>query len=141
MIKNLQPTTYKLQPSRGYITLMSVLIVSAIGTTIALSLILLGLGVSRNSFALEQSNQAKALANSCAEEALQQIRDLTPFAGTGSLSSARGACEYEVVNDGGQNRTITASSTVGTVIRKVKITIDTINPNINIVLWQEVGSF
>ena len=133
--------TKKLNNKRGYITLMSVLIVGAIGTAIAVSLILLGLGVSRNSFALEQSNQAKALANSCAEEALQQIRDSTPFTGTGSLSSSQGDCEYEVVNDGGQDRTITASSTVKTIVRKVKVTIDTINPDINIVLWQEVGSF
>ena len=60
---------------------MSVLIVGALGAAIALSLILLGLGASRNSFALEQSNYAQALANSCAEEALQHIRDATPFTG------------------------------------------------------------
>ncbi|MBL1434244.1 hypothetical protein COB87_001580 [Candidatus Wolfebacteria bacterium] len=120
---------------------MSVLVVGAIGTSIAISLILLGLGMSRNSLALEQSNQAKVLANSCVEEALQQIRDSTPFTGTGSLSSSQGVCGYEVVNDGGQDRTITASSTVTTIVRKVKVTIDTINPDINITSWQEVGSF
>jgi hypothetical protein len=133
--------TYNLQANGGYITLMSVLIVGAIGTAIAVSIILLGLGVSRNSFALEQSNQAKALANSCAEEALQQIRNSTPFTGTGSLSSVQGVCEYEVINDGGQDRTINASGTVKTIVRKVKVTIDTINPNINIASWQEVGGF
>ena len=151
MIKNLQPTTYNLpvrmdirpggQANGGYITLMSVLIVGAIGTAIALSLILLGRGVSRNSFALEQSNQAKALSNSCAEEALQQILNSTPFTGMGNLSLGQGVCEYEVINEGGQNRTINASSTVGTIVRKVKITVDKINPNINATSWQEVSSF
>lgn len=131
----------KLNTKQGYITLMSVLIVGAIGATIATSLILLGLGVSRNSFALEQSSIARALANSCSEEALQQIRDSTPFTGTGSLFLEQGICEYEVINNGGQDRTIIASSTVKTIVRKVKITIDTINPDINIVSWQEVSDF
>ena len=133
--------TKKLNAKRGYITLMSVLVVAAIGTAIAVSIISLGLGVSRSSFALEQSSHAKALANSCAEEALQQIRDSTSFTGTGSLSLAQGVCEYNVINDGGQNRTITASSTVGVIARKVKIIVDTINPTINISLWQEVSGF
>jgi hypothetical protein len=126
---------------QGYITLMSVLIVGAIGLSISTSLILLGLGVSRNSLVLEQSGYARLLTNSCAEEALQQIRDSTPFSGTGNLSSPQGLCEYEVINDGGQSRTITASSTVKSIVRKVKITIDTINPSINITSWQEVGNF
>ena len=45
----------------GFITLVSVLVVGAVGVAIALSLILIGLGSSRTSIAVEQSNQAKAL--------------------------------------------------------------------------------
>lgn len=124
----------------GYITLISVLIVGVIGVAIATSLILLGLGMSRTSFALEQSNQAKALANTCIEEALQQIRDSTPFTGTDNLTLGQGTCAYTVTNNGGQNRTITSSGTVGTIIRKVEVIIDTINPQINITSWQEVAN-
>ena len=123
----------------GYITLISVLIVGAVGIAITTSLILLGLGSSRTSFAVEQSNQAKALANACAEEALQQIRDSTPFTGSGNLTLGQGVCSYTVTSQGGQNRTITASGTVGTIMRKVKIIIDKINPTIQVVSWQEVA--
>ena len=131
----------KYEDTGGYITLISVLIVGAVGTAITVSLFLFGIGFSRTSFALEQSNQAQALANMCAEDALQEIRDSTPFTGSGNLTLGQGTCDYTVVNDGGQDRTITTFGTVGTITRKVSITIDAINPDINIATWQEVADF
>ncbi len=126
---------------KGYIMLLSTLFLVAIGGIVAGSLILLGLGFSKTSLALDQSNQAKALANACAEEALQQISDSTPFSGTATITLGNGSCTYTVTKLTGQNRTITSSGTVGTIIRKVSITIDKINPNINITSWQEMADF
>ena len=126
---------------KGYIALITVLVTGAVGVAIAVSLLLLGLASSRTSFALEQSNQAKALANACSEEALQQIRDSTSFTGTGTLSLGLGTCSYTVTSQVGQNRTATSTGTVGTILRKVKIIIDTINPSINVTSWQEVADF
>ena len=126
--------------NKGYITLISVLVVGAVGTTIALSLLLLGNGASRTSFALQQSAQAKGLANACAEEALEQIRESTLFAGSGNLTLGQGTCTYTVTNIGGVSRTVTASSTVGTIVRKVSISITAINPLILFSLWQEVSN-
>lgn len=127
--------------NNGYVALISVLIIGSVGTAIAVSLILLGLGSSKTSFSLEQSNQTKALVNACAEEALQKIKDSTPFSGTGNLSLGQGSCTYTVTKLSGQNREIISSGTVGTIVRKVKITIDKINPDINIISWQEVADF
>lgn len=126
--------------SNGFITLISILVVGAVGVAITVSVILLGLGSSRTSFAFEQSNQAKALANACAEEALQQIRDSTPFTGNGNLTLGQGTCGYTVTSQGGQNRTVISSGTVGTVIRKVKVIISKINPTITVTSWQEVAN-
>ncbi len=123
--------------NKGYITLVSVLIVGAVGTAIALSLLLLGNGASRTSFALQQSAQSKGLVNACAEEALEQIRDATAYASSGNLTLGQGTCAYTVTNTGGTTRTVTASSTVGTIIRKVSITVTAINPLILIGSWQE----
>ena len=125
--------------NKGYITLISVLVVGAVGTTIALSLLLLGNGASRTSFALQQSAQAKGLAKACAEEALEQIRESTLFAGSGNLTFGQDTCTYTVTNIGGVSRTVTASSTVGTIVRKVSISITAINPLILFSLWQEVS--
>ncbi len=126
---------------KGYVILITVLVIGAVGVAIAASVLWLGLGNSKSSFTLEQSNQAKALANACSEEALQQIRDSTPFTGTGSLTLGQGYCSYTVTSQGSQNRTATASGTIGTVVRKVKVTIDKINPSINVTSWQEVADF
>lgn len=127
--------------NNGYVALISVLIIGSVGTAIAVSLILLGLGSSRTSFSLEQSNQTKALVNACVEEALQKIKDSTPFSGTGNLSLGQGSCTYTVTKLSGQNREIISSGAVGTIVRKAKITIDKINPDINIISWQEVEDF
>ena len=124
---------------RGYITLLSVLIIGSVGVMITASLILLSIGSSRTSFALEQANQAKGLVNACAEEALQQIQDNTPFTGSDTLIIGQGECTYTVTSGGGGNRDITSIGTVGTIIRKVEISIDAIAPAVNIVYWQEVS--
>ncbi|MEW6617312.1 MAG: hypothetical protein AB1333_02740 [Patescibacteria group bacterium] len=121
----------------GYITLVSVLVAGAIGVAIAVSVILLGVGSSQTSFANEKSNQAKGLANACAEEALQQIHDSPSFASSGTLTLGQGTCGYSVTNGGGSNRTIISSSTVGTIVRKINIQINQISPTIQILSWQE----
>ena len=124
----------------GFVTLISVLVVSAVGIAIAISVILLGLGLSRTSFAYEQSNQAKALANACAEEGLEQIRDSVFFTGTGNLAFGQGTCMYTVTTQGGQNRTIASIGTVGTIVRKAQVIISAINPSIVLSSWQEVAN-
>lgn len=136
-----KPTVRYNKQSGGYITLISILAVGAVGVAIAVSLLLLGVGNSRTSFAHEQTNQAKALANTCAEKAMQQIRDSVSFTGSGNLSLGAGTCSYVVTSQGEQNRTITASGTVDTIVRKVKIVIDKITPTIEVVSWQEVADF
>ncbi len=124
----------------GYITLLAVLVVGTITLTISVSTLLLGLGSSKTSFALEQSNLAKALANTCAEEALEEIRESTTFAGTGNIVFGSDTCTYSVINNGGDNRSITVSGTVGDITRKAQIALNAINPSIQITSWQEVGN-
>ena len=121
----------------GYITLISVLIALALGSAIAFSVVLLGVGSSRNSISMDQSYKAKALADTCAEEGLQQIRSATAFTGTGNLSLGQGTCTYTVTNTGGTNRTVVASGTVGQVVRRVQVSITAISPKIVISSWQE----
>ncbi|HEU0085637.1 MAG TPA: hypothetical protein VFQ59_01610 [Candidatus Paceibacterota bacterium] len=125
----------------GFVTLVSVLAIGAIGVAIAVSVILLGVSSSRTSLAFQQSNQAMALANTCAEEALQEIRDSILFTGNGNLSIGEGTCSYTVTSQGGESRTITSRGDVGTIVRKVEIVINSITPTIGIASWQEVADF
>lgn len=124
---------------KGYVTLLSVLVVGAVGLAISVSLILLGNGASRTSFANEQSNQAKALANACMETGLQQVRDADGYAGSGNLTVGQGTCSYTVTNTGGTTRTISASGTVGTIVRKVTVLVTSLHPLVTLTSWQEVA--
>jgi len=123
---------------KGYITLISVLVVSAVSISVTISLLLLGLGSSRTSFVYQQSYQAKGFADACAEEALEEIRSNTGFVGGGNINFGNGTCTYNVTSQGAENRTVVATGTVDSVIRKVSVIINDINPLITVVSWQEV---
>ncbi|MEK7184214.1 MAG: hypothetical protein AAB701_01705 [Patescibacteria group bacterium] len=125
----------------GYITLLTVLIVSAVGVAIGSSLLLLGLGSSRSSLSLQQSKQAAALADACVEEALQQLRFSTSYSGTATLSFGTSSCTYLVTVLSGENRNIESTGTVGAVVRRVEVDVSQLTPKIVISSWQEVASF
>lgn len=131
---------FRYTPS-AYITLMSVLVVGAVGGAIAVSLMLLGFGSSRTSFAAEQSIQAQALANACLEEALQRVRESTSFTGNGDLTLGSGSCAFSVTSQGPENRTLEISGTIGTIIQRTVVTIEEIDPRIIVTSWQEVSDF
>lgn len=125
--------------THGFITLISVLIVGVVGASIAVSVVLLGLASLRMGFSVEQTYQAKALANACVEEGLRQIRDSTSFTGSGGLTLGQGTCSYTVTSQGAQNRTIDASGTVDTTVRKVRVIINDILPVLTPTSWQEIA--
>lgn len=117
----------------GYITLLSVLIISAIGLAISVSLLLLGSGSLQISMNLQQSNLAKAYANECSEEALLKISENSIYAGSGNSDFGNGkSCNYTVIH-GFQNETIDATGIVLNTIRKTHITLNTSG-----FLWQEI---
>ena len=115
------------------------LIIGAVGLSVVVSLILLGVGSSRTSFALEQGNEAKALANACAEEALQQIWNSDTFVGTGNLALGQGSCSFAVTSDV-VPKTIIATGIAGSATRRVSITIDSLRPYLHTAIWQEVAN-
>ena len=122
----------------GYITLISVLVVSAAGMVIAISVILLGNAFAQSSLTIIQSAQAKALANVCAEYGLERMV-ASNFTGTGNLTEDGGTCTYEVASQGGETRTVMAVSNVDGKVRKVRIVISDILPDVIISSWQEVA--
>jgi len=127
----------KLIINKGYVTLISILVLSAVGLSVVVSLVLLSVGSSRSSFILEQSNQAMFLANACAEEALMQIWNGDNFVGSGNLTLGQGTCTY-LISNASTPKTIAVSGTVGTVTRRISITIDSVNPYIHPSSWQEI---
>lgn len=132
---------YKWYNKDGYAALMGVLVVGAVSASAVLSMLLLGIQSSQTSFTVQQSAQSRELADACVEEALQEIRDDGGYTGSESLSLSMGECQYAVTSSGGQSRTITSEGATGSIVRKVQLEIDGINPEINITSWQEVADF
>lgn len=124
---------------RGFVTLISVLILGAVGAAIVVSLLQLGLASSRTSFAAEQSLQARGLADACGEEALDTIRGNASFTGTTNVTLSSGTCSYTVTNTGGTTRNVATVGTVGTVVRRVAIIVTTVSP-VTLTSWQEVAN-
>jgi hypothetical protein len=123
--------------ANGYILLISVVIVGAIATSIAVALLFLGSADSKNAISHLNSDKAKASANACAEEALEQLRSNTGFVGANVVALNGGNCSYTVVNTGVNSRSVTVSSTVDGIVRRVGISVTALNPKITAV-WQEV---
>lgn len=125
----------------GIVTLLGVLMIGAIGTVIGLSLLLQGMTSSQTGYTIEQMHQANALVNACAEEALEHVREEIPFSGTENIDLDTGSCSYTVMHGGGDQRTIMAISTVENISNKIVITLDKIDPQINLTSWEEVSDF
>lgn len=124
----------------GYVALLSVLIVGAASLTVALSLLMSGADSQRATLAFQQMAQARQLANACGEEALQQIQANTSYTATNvNLVLGTNSCTYTVTNTGGSSRTIDASSTVGNIIRKIKVYVTINATSISVIEWQEVS--
>jgi hypothetical protein len=125
----------------GYVTLVSVLILSAVGLSLAVGLLMHGLGAARNALAIEHSTQARGLAQACAEAGLDAIK-LTPnFTGTVNLVFSQGTCTYTITSQAGQNRTVDAIGVVGDNTRRKKVLVTRTTPTIILSAWQEVADF
>ena len=131
--------TGQVRGSEGFITLISVVVAGAVGLGIALSILLTSSVFSKNMIVLQQSAQAAAMADACTEEALLQVRSNAAFTGSGALALDSGSCTY-LVAGAGSSRTVSATGTVSTVVRKTSVTIpNTSYFSATSTSWQEIG--
>ena len=124
----------------GIVTLISVIIIGAVSIVIAVSLLANGINSSKNSLTNIRSSQANSLADACAEEAMQKIRD-TSFTGSFNLSFSTGTCSSTVISTSSPNFTIDSLGSSTSALEKIQIVINQISPKINILSWQELKDF
>jgi len=135
------PIFVRRENNSGFAVLIGVLIVGAFGVAIALYLVLSGLYSYQNSYLFEQSARAKTLANACVETALNNIQLCSIVSGSGSVQIGGQICNYEIIVNSEQARTVQSVATVGSVVRKVKVEVSQIAPVIVVESWQEVADF
>lgn len=125
----------------GMVTMLAVMIVAMVTLLVTVTMLLLGVGTAKTSIVVEKSWQAKSLANACAEEALQALRDVNSYSGSGERSFIQGKCNFVVIN-AVTSAEVQAWGTIdNNIVRKVKVVVDTFNPVMNIASWQEVAEF
>ena len=124
----------------GYVALVSVILVCAIGVAIMVSVIASGVMAGKTDFALQQSGAARSMASSCAEEALQIILETSTTSANGNLTIASTTCAYQITSSSSQT-IINATGVVGTITSKIKVIITSTSPSITLSSWQEVGDF
>lgn len=125
---------------RGYIALISVIVIAAIGVAIMISVVASGMLASKTDFSIQQLGMARNAASSCAEEALQKILETGTTSSNGSLSLGSSTCDYLVFSPNGQT-TIHASGTTDRIVSKIKVVISSSSPAILLSSWEEVADF
>ncbi|MDD5639506.1 MAG: hypothetical protein PHR47_01720 [Candidatus Pacebacteria bacterium] len=122
--------------NKGFIALMMVLIISAIGLAIAISLLSQNNLFLKNTYSFEQMEKAKAIANACSEEALLRIKNNPFISGFYDLNSLEGHCSYNIFNNGGVI-TIESLAVVNDYTRKVNITVQSVDSKLEILSFEE----
>ena len=127
--------------TKGYVALITTLVVGSIALAVTLGMISLSITLTQTSGAWHQGYLGGSLVDGCVEHALQEIRNSTNFAETANFPLGEGVCNYSVTSQGGENRTIQAEVVVGNATRRSVIMIDAISPAINITTWELVSEF
>jgi len=124
--------------SRGFIALITVLIILAVALLVGLSVSFLSISEATMGLKKSQSSQAYFLANLCAEDALMKLKETNgSYTGETKPNIEGGSCEISVVG----NWTINVLANFQNQIKKIKIVVSQVNPEMIISSWQEVADF
>ena len=127
---------------QGYIALITILIISGVVLLIASSTGLFGISETDMGLIENQSTEAYYLANACAEYALERLKNNLNYSGNETLDINDGSCYVHPLEGvGNEDRVIKVIGTLANQTRKIKITIEEVNPSITISSWQEVAEF
>ena len=125
----------------GYVALLSIIVIGAIGVAVMMSVLLFGISSSKTDYALQQGGSAKIVASSCAEEALQRLLETGSTSMSGVLLLASGTCSYTVSSPSGQDIILQITGQFGETVSKIRVIVATTTPFIILSSWQDVGDF
>lgn len=137
-----QPHQHVIRNPRGYIAFLAVIILGTIGGLIAITLYLSGIQNSQSSLLNIQEKEARYLADSCSEIAIQQIINITENNSTSStFNIGRGSCSFTITDTVEGYKQINSTGIVDEVTRKNTVVINpsgsTPQNTIEILYWQE----
>jgi hypothetical protein len=127
---------------KGYVFLVTVLMVGAIASATLLSLLLLGWAAMQNGALSMYSQQALEYANTCAERSLRSLRLDPTYNGEKRFWFGPDSCYTRLIGGAGNyNRTLCTEGVSFNVTRRLEIKIKRLYPTVQIESWQEVPAF
>ena len=124
----------------GYIALISVLILSAAGLAMVTTALLLSSDTLRVDLAVQQAAEARALAQACAEQSLQLMKDvLSCQDSNGQLTDSVGTCTYVSTGQGTSTCSVLATGSVGQAVSSLEVTVLQTETGLQLQSWTEVG--
>lgn len=131
----------------GYVALISVLVVSAVGVVSILSLLFVGGSYQRSVFDMQQHLTAQAAAKACTQKALQALKNSATYQGNEQFSLETNHCDILPIEQTETLYTIKTVGHSGSMLRKNKIVVsrtedpDTSLGVITVQSWNEVADF
>ena len=104
--------------NKGYVALMSVLVISAVGTVVAVSLLTVGTISQNTIFTVQKERSAESLSQACVNVALEKIRLDAEYAGDEVISFGINQCDILPIDINGETYTIRTTGLVDTIVRK-----------------------
>lgn len=126
----------------GYIFLLTVLVIGAIASVAATSLVLLGLARQQSSLAATQSAQALEFARTCVERGIRSLRSDLSYDGGLTATFSEGSCILRhLAGSGNRDRSLCAEGHSANAVRRLEVTLQRVLPTTTVDSWVEVSDF
>lgn len=124
---------------KGFVALISVIILSAISVIVVTSAFSFSTNNLVNLRVTQSTLKAKANADSCVEIALNKLKTTLSYAGNETVTMDCGSCTISAVTGSGNtNRTFTTSGTCNSTTRRMSVSVTTVNPSTVLGSWKEI---
>lgn len=120
---------------KGYIAIMTVLILAAVALMTSMTVALLSVGEAQTAFSLTKGEEAWRLVDGCVEDALLKSKSSASYSG-GNITRSEGTCEIGVSKIG-DTWTIVASPLSTKYHRTVEVVVGRMATGIVMLSWKE----
>lgn len=125
----------------GFATLATMVVIFFVALTLAMSVQFLGLGELQHGFTSNLGEQAFAIGDGCADEALQRLRYSSAYAG-GTVTHGDDACTIAVSGSGGTRQVDVVATVNGIIVRSVRaqvaLTVASPRNTVSVTSWEEL---
>lgn len=123
---------------KGFIAITTVLIISALVLMVGIGISLESIGEMKMGLQRSLSSQVYYLANLCAEQTLMKLKENSGYLGDETINVENGNCTILPIEG---NWTIKVSASSSGQIKKMKLIVSQIDPEIIVDSWEEVAEF